>query len=73
MYVHEPNEYTVWCLHFAGLIFVNCCFFLNFVEIISRTRALLIHRTVAVKIYTEINFANDSKFTKFAKLKTHEI
>ena len=33
-------------------------------------RALLIYRTVTVKIFAEINFTNDSKV---AKLKTREI
>ena len=35
--------------------------------------ALLIYQTVAVQIFVEINFTNDSKFAKFAKLKTRKI
>ena len=36
-------------------------------------RALLIHQTMGIKIFAEINFTNDSKFVKFVKFKTHEI
>ena len=57
-------------LIFHGSNFSWIAVFWNFVKIISRTRTLLIYRTVAVKSFAEINFANDSKF---AKLKTREI
>ena len=34
---------------------------------------MLIYQMVAIKIFAEINFTNDSKLAKFMKLKTREI